>query len=155
MPSTHTRRNFLSARAYEVSCRVRVGEATRPALSSGEERRRLHPKEPQATPVRSRWTGGSPASIQIWFPPAYGWSSARLGEGGTPPVAWRTPGDASGFCWSRHLLRHTAFPSRSFGKAPGKPHNCAGQKSRDRSVSGPLSFRYVSYLTLSAAGERR
>src|SRR6201999_2708717 len=31
MTSTHTPRKFLSLDAYEVSCRVRVGEATRPA----------------------------------------------------------------------------------------------------------------------------
>ncbi len=41
--STHTRRCIpLSSRACEVSCRVRVGEATRPAWSS-KRRRRLHP----------------------------------------------------------------------------------------------------------------
>jgi len=117
--------------------------------SSGDRRRRLHPKEPQAAPLRSRWTGGSPASIQVLVPPPGGWSSARLDEGGTPPVTWRASADASGFCWSRHVLRNRAFPSPPSGKAPGKPNIYAGQSDRDRSVSEPLSFRYVRYLTLS------
>src|SRR5215204_4282259 len=46
--------------AHEVSCRVRAGEVARPCWT------RLHPKEPQAVPgPYLRWTGGSPASIQV------------------------------------------------------------------------------------------
>src|SRR4029077_17805154 len=44
--------------AHEVSCRVRAGEVARP---SSPERRRLHPKEPQAVP-------GPICSVDRWVP---------------------------------------------------------------------------------------
>jgi hypothetical protein len=74
-------------------------------------------------------------------------------RGGTPPVTWRALGDASGFCWPRHVERNSAFPPRPSSKTAGTRWVCAGRPIRDRSVSALLSFRYVRYFTVSPAGE--
>ena len=88
MTSTHGC-DRSSLRAREVSCRVRAGEVARPVP---RKRHRLHPKEPLSAPgPLVRWTGGSPASIQVvrrWSLPN-GWSSARLvGDGPPIKVDW-------------------------------------------------------------------
>jgi hypothetical protein len=59
-----------------------------------------------------RWTGGSPASIQIVCrcPCINGWSSAQLRHGG--PIDYVSTGlgdEPNGSCWSRHLLTGSAI----------------------------------------------
>src|SRR6516165_10773296 len=75
-------------------------------------RRRLHPKEPQAAPVRSRWTGGSPVSIPVMVSPAYWMELGAIGREERHSVAWRAVGDASRFCRPRHFLGNPAFRPR-------------------------------------------
>ena len=157
MTSTHTRVKIpLSSRACEVSCRVRVGEATRPASS-----RRTTPASPQGAASDS-----SPISVDRWVPrlhplvglsPAYWMELGAIGEGrdAISVVLANLRRTVAG-----SVDRVTSCETRRF------PHGHLRKPQEDQgftqvirrdigAVSGPLSFRYVSYLTVSTAGERR
>ena len=72
-----------------------------------------------------RWTGGSPASIQIVCRCPYinGWSSAQLMHGGPIDYVSRGLGDEpNGSRWSRHLLTGSAI------RLPANPKNALNRQ---------------------------
>src|ERR1700752_159229 len=80
---------------------------------------------------------GAPSPSRFGFPRLLD-GARRDREGRNAVQDQRAFGDASGFCWSRHVERNAAFPPRSSAKTPGTPGHCAGHTMRDRSVSALL-----------------
>ena len=71
-------------------------------------------------------------------------------------MGWDEPSeDGSGFRRSRHVKEMSAFWSQARRKTPGIAHVCPAHSTRNQSVAGLLSFRYVIYFTVLTAGEGR
>ena len=108
------------------------------------------------TPVRSRVDRWVPRLHPLTMSPAYWMELGAIGREGTPLGMLGEPPETLAACVGlvtsketrRFLRRHLAKSQESSGSVQVKA-------ARNRTVSGPLSFRYVRYVTTSAAGERR
>ncbi|BBY24647.1 hypothetical protein MSTO_48520 [Mycobacterium stomatepiae] len=117
-----------------------------------ESRRRLHPKESHATPVRR--TGGSPASIQVSVSLAHWMELGATGKGGTPIRVLGEPAQTVTGSVGRVTFYVTRrFPHGRLRKTQEYLEFAQVTTTRYRAVSVPLSFRYVSYLTKLTTGE--
>lgn len=105
--------------------------------------------------LRIRRTGGSPASIHIPGALTHWMELGAMGERGPPSVQLGEPPETV----TGSVDRVTFCATRRFRRGcPRKMQEHQGfalvTTARDRAVSAPLSFRYVSYLTKSTARER-
>ena len=141
-------------RAYEVSCRVRAGEAARPASFSAENDAGFTPRNRERFQVRFSVDrlGPPPPSVVFVDSPAPRTELGAIGGEGQPP-------GISGYCstgfedgnWSyarRHLLPGMVF-SRAANTSRGlKPHHVGVfqqvSRERDISVATLLPFRDVT-----------
>ena len=132
-------------RGYPASRRIRVGAD---ADFTPRSRKRL--QSDHGGPV------GPPSPSTNWCSPAYWMELGAIGEGryatgllGEPPETLAVSvGPVTSYETRRFPYGHLRKPQEHKGV-------CAGHTVRNRSVSAPLSFRYVRYLTVSSASERR
>ena len=77
-------------------------------------------------------------------------------EGGTPLGMLGEPPETLATCVGVVTFKETRrFLRRHLAKSQESSGSVQVTAARNRTVSGPLSFRYVRYITTSAAGERR